>query len=248
MTNSRTLVIGDIHGGLKALKQVLQRAEVTPRDQLIFLGDYVDGWPDTANLIDFLIKLKQTHNCIFLKGNHEDLFLNWYENKTENKLWLKNGGESTFAIYSNLNKEVVNQHITFLKDLDLYHIDQKNRLFIHGGFTHLRGLENEFYQDLFYWDRTLWEMAIALDPSLPIDHIRYPKRLRYYKEIFIGHTTVQEIGENTPQNFANIWNVDTGAGFGHKLSILDVDTKQFWQSDDLKTLYTDSGRVFIPRV
>ena len=40
----KTFVIGDIHGGLKALIQVLERAEVTINDTLIFLGDYVDGW------------------------------------------------------------------------------------------------------------------------------------------------------------------------------------------------------------
>ena len=83
MTHKRTLVIGDIHGGLKALEQVLQRAEVTTNDQLIFLGDYVDGWPDTAKLIDFLIEIDQTHDCIFLKGNHEDLFLEWYYNQNQ---------------------------------------------------------------------------------------------------------------------------------------------------------------------
>jgi serine/threonine protein phosphatase 1 len=39
----RTLVIGDIHGGLRAL-QIMERAKVTPKDTLIFLaGDYVDG-------------------------------------------------------------------------------------------------------------------------------------------------------------------------------------------------------------
>jgi serine/threonine protein phosphatase 1 len=38
-----TFVIGDIHGGLAALKQVLERAPVKPADTLIFLGDYVDG-------------------------------------------------------------------------------------------------------------------------------------------------------------------------------------------------------------
>ena len=35
---SRTLVIGDIHGGLKALIQTLDRANVTQNDTLIFLG------------------------------------------------------------------------------------------------------------------------------------------------------------------------------------------------------------------
>jgi serine/threonine protein phosphatase 1 len=38
----RTLVIGDIHGGLRALHQIIER-HVTPQDTLIFLGDYVDG-------------------------------------------------------------------------------------------------------------------------------------------------------------------------------------------------------------
>ena len=55
----RTLVIGDIHGGLKALKQVLERAEVTPKDQLIFLGDYVDGWSESSHIIQFLIELSK---------------------------------------------------------------------------------------------------------------------------------------------------------------------------------------------
>ncbi|HAH34085.1 MAG TPA: serine/threonine protein phosphatase, partial [Flavobacteriaceae bacterium] len=39
----RTLVIGDIHGGLKALQQVWKRAQISKEDTLIFLGDYVDG-------------------------------------------------------------------------------------------------------------------------------------------------------------------------------------------------------------
>ena len=42
----KTFVIGDIHGGLRALTQVLDRAQVTLNDQLIFLGDYVDGWSE----------------------------------------------------------------------------------------------------------------------------------------------------------------------------------------------------------
>ena len=44
---NRKLVIGDIHGGLKALHQVLDRAKVTSKDTLIFLGDFVDGWSES---------------------------------------------------------------------------------------------------------------------------------------------------------------------------------------------------------
>jgi serine/threonine protein phosphatase 1 len=48
MTEKRNLVIGDIHSGLKAVEQVLKRAEITPEDRLIFLGDYVDGWSEAV--------------------------------------------------------------------------------------------------------------------------------------------------------------------------------------------------------
>ena len=64
----RTLVIGDIHGGLRALIQVLEKANVTQNDTLIFLGDYVDGWSESPQVIDFLIGLSQKQNCIFIEN------------------------------------------------------------------------------------------------------------------------------------------------------------------------------------
>jgi len=67
----RTFVIGDIHGGLKALLQVLNKLEVKEEDSLIFVGDYVDGWSEAAQVIQFLIELSEKVNCIFIKGNHD---------------------------------------------------------------------------------------------------------------------------------------------------------------------------------
>ena len=55
----RTFVIGDIHGGLRALVQVLNQLKVTEKDTLIFMGAYVDGWSESAQVIDFLIELYQ---------------------------------------------------------------------------------------------------------------------------------------------------------------------------------------------
>ena len=84
---SKTFVIGDIHGGLKALKQILIRAEVSTKDRLIFLGDYVDGWSETPELLDFLIDLEQTHNCIFIQGNHEEMVLRWLQHTEDDESW-----------------------------------------------------------------------------------------------------------------------------------------------------------------
>lgn len=239
----RKLVIGDIHGGLKGLKQVLKKAEITENDLLIFLGDYVDGWSDTPNTLDFLIELKKKFNCIFIKGNHDVLLLNWLKSNTPNPKWLKHGGAITIKNYANISDKTKKKHIKFLENLLTYYLDDKKRLFLHAGFTHVRGIENETHEDMFYWDRTLWETATAMDTNLCINSPLYPKRLKIYKEIYIGHTPTIHINSPFPTQKACVWNLDTGAAFTGKISVLDIDTKEFWQSDLLTYLYSnEKGR------
>jgi len=238
----RTLVIGDIHGGLRGLKQLFERAAVTTSDKLIFLGDYVDSWSESPQTLDFLIGLSQTHDCIFIRGNHDELLLQWLLGK-ENALWHQHGGMATMLSYTNLTSEVKSRHISFLESLEDYHLDDQNRLFVHAGFTNLHGVDYEYYPRLLYWDRTLWETAVALDRNLTKDDVNYPRRFQKYHEIYIGHTPVTKIGETIPTQRANVWNIDTGAGFAGKISIVDIDTKDFWQSDDLPLLYPgEKGR------
>lgn len=238
---NRALIIGDIHGALKALHQIFKRADVTNTDTLIFLGDYVDGWSESPEVIDFLIALKTTHNCIFLRGNHDDLLLQWLEAKKDNPQWFNHGGRLTMEKYNLLSQDEKQVHIDFLKTLENYHLDEHNRLFIHAGFTNLNGVTYEYFPKMFYWERTLWENALSLDSTIEKDSPYYPKRFNLYKEIFIGHTPVTRIGETVPINKANIWNVDTGAAFKGPLTILDIDTKQFWQSDPVFQLYPEEN-------
>lgn len=240
---SRTLVIGDIHGGLKALTQIFERAKITEQDTLIFLGDYVDGWSESPGVLDFLIALKNTHNCIFIRGNHDDLLYNWLTKGEDTPQWYIHGGEATVLAYQKLDDETKKIHIDFLKNLGNYYLDDQNRLFVHGGFSSLNGVDFEYSPEVFYWDRTLWEMALALDPTIPTDSVFYPKRFLLYKEIFIGHTPLTRINEVTPIQKSCIWNVDTGAAFKGRLTVMDIDTKQFWQSDNLNALYpNEKGR------
>lgn len=242
----RILVIGDIHGGLKALHQVLERAKVTKDDTLIFLGDYVDGWSESPQVLDFLMELKTTNECIFIRGNHDELLLDWLLNHNRNideGMWYKHGGQATVLAYASVTNEKKQIHMDFLRSLKDYHLDTKNRLFIHAGFTNMNGIDHEYFPKLFYWDRSLWETALALDESLPIDSLYYPRRLILYNEIYIGHTPVTKINKTVPVNKACVWNVDTGAAFMGPLTIMDVDTKEFWQSDPLNELYSnEKGR------
>ena len=124
-----------------------------------------------------------------------------------------------------------------------YYLDSYNRLFVHAGFTNSSGVTFEYFPKQLYWDRTLWETALALNESLETTHEYYPMRFTLYKEIYIGHTPVTRIRETIPINKANIWNIDTGVPFAGPLTILDVNTKEFWQSDNLPDLYpNENGR------
>lgn len=240
MNSSRTLVIGDIHGALKAVQQIMDLAQVTSNDTLIFLGDYVDGWSQSPQVLDYLIDLDTKQNCIFIKGNHDDLLLKWLTLGTKNideVMWFKHGGEATVKAYRNVFEQGKQKHINFLQKLQNFYLDDKNRLFVHAGFTNQNGVHYEFYPKLFYWERTLWETALSLDPTIKTTSAYYPKRLLLYHEIFIGHTPVTKIGKTIPVNKANVWNVDTGAAFKGPLTILDIDSKQYWQSDIVPNLY-----------
>ena len=239
----RTFAVGDVHGGLKALKQVLQRANVSKNDTLIFLGDYVDGWSESAQVLSFLINLSSEQECIFIKGNHDARCEGWLRTGNAESKWLKHGGQETVESYTLINESEKRIHLHFLEKMKLFFVDGQNRLFIHAGFTSMHGPKQEFYDTNFTWDRTLWEMAITLDKNITRDSLLFPKRLLLYNEIFIGHTPTTNYGEANPMQGGNVWNIDTGAAFKGKLTIMDVDAKQFWQSDELPGLYpTKKGR------
>lgn len=235
----RTLVVGDIHGGYKALKEVMEKAKPTQEDYLIFLGDYVDGWSDSANVVEYLINLKDKTSCIFLRGNHDELASEWMIFGKSNEQWLSSGGLSTIESYHRYNQEDKESHIDFFQSLINYHIDESNRLFVHGGFSNLNGPSYEFYPNIVYWDRSLWEMALALDYNLDEESPFYPERLKLFNEIYIGHTPTVRYGYYQPMNVKNLWNIDTGAAFKGSISIMDIDTKDTWQSTPVYELYPD---------
>lgn len=240
---NRTLVIGDIHGGLLGLKQVLERCTLRDSDHLIFLGDYVDGWSQSAEVIQFLIELQKTYKCDFIAGNHDLWCLEWLSGKGKNEIWLMHGGKGTVESYSSISDQEKEQHVSFFESMKDYIVDDQKRLFIHAGFSSMHGPHKEHYSTNYSWDRTLWEMAMACHGRINDADPHYPKRLKLFSEIYIGHTPTTEWDINHPWNRANVWNIDTGAAFKGKVSVLDIQTKEFWQSDTLQSLYpNEKGR------
>ena len=240
---SRTFVIGDIHGALEALHQVLELIKPEQNDTLIFLGDYVDGWSESFGVIEFVMQLQEKHHCIFIKGNHDVWCEEWLKTDVINPVWFKHGGAETIKSYAHCTEIQKQQHLEFFELMKNYYVDAKNRLFVHAGFSSMHGPEHEMYSSNFNWDRTLWEMAITMDKRVEQDSVLYPKRLKLFTEIYIGHTPTLYYNIEVPMNAINVWNADTGAAFKGKLTALDIDTKEFWQSEKAMDLYPhEKGR------
>ncbi len=233
----RTLVIGDIHGGLKALTQLIEIAKVTKDDRLIFVGDYVDGWSESAQVIQYLIELSKTDKCNVIKGSHDVWCGQWLRTGDGDSVWLAHGGKETVDSYDGFSEADKKQHLYFFEDMQLYHIDNDNRLFLHAGFTSGYGVEREIHKENFYFDRTLWEMALTMDKHIDKQSELYPNRLKHYHEIYIGHTPTTNFKQSQPMKAINVWNVDTGAAFKGKLSAMDLETKEMFQSETVYTLY-----------
>ncbi|WP_412559936.1 metallophosphoesterase family protein [Winogradskyella sp. MIT101101] len=235
----RTLAIGDIHGGLRGLTQLLERAKVNKDDKFIFLGDYVDGWSESAQVIQYLIELSEKNECVFIKGNHDIWCEKWLQHGTAPPVWLYHGGKGTIESYKDFSKEDKQKHLEFFQTMPMYYIDNQNRLYVHAGFTSMHGVKEEKFDQSFCTDRTLWEMVQTMDKRIKKDADNYPNRLKHYSEIYIGHTPTLRSHSYEPMNKANVWNVDTGAAFTGMLSAIDIDTKEIFQSDTLPKLYPD---------
>lgn len=131
-------------------------------------------------------------------------------------------------------------HVKFFRNQLPYYRDEDNNLFIHGGFNRHYLLEDQL-EDTFWWDRDLWNAALSYGNMTAAEGLERPKfkMLEDFKEVFIGHTTTEMWNTTIPMNAANIWNLDTGAGMYGRLTIMDVDSKEFWQSDRGSDLYPD---------
>ena len=219
----KRFVIGDIHGTHKALKQCLERSGFNQNnDLLIVLGDIVDRYPDVKKCVEELLSIK---SLILVLGNHDCWFMDWMNNP--NKImpdWDCNGGLQTKKSYG--EKAVPESHKIFFEKGKHYYI-QDNKLFVHAGWNEKRPDKD---QDNYFlmWDRSFWESAKRQQIDDP-NHT-----FTKYDEVFIGHTPTRT---KEPLRCCNVWNIDQGAGWNGYLTIMNIDTHEWWKSDCVSDLY-----------
>ena len=228
----RRLVCGDIHGAYKALIQVFKRSKFDyDKDQLICIGDVADGWSQVPQCFDELLKVK---NLIYVLGNHDDWLYKWFVFQQAPHIWLSQGGKESIKAYDSYKKDII-KHIKLLNNAYNYYITKDNKLFVHGGYNWHKPIKETLVIDLI-WDRHLWETAYYWRHLKSTEQIR----IKDYDEVFVGHTSTSRIAPSLkPVNASNVWNVDQGAGWEGKLTLMDIDIKRYWQSDIVSTLYPE---------
>lgn len=224
--SERTFVIGDIHGAYKAFMQCLHRAAFDyERDRLICLGDVCDGWPQVKECFTELRKMK---NVVLLLGNHDEMALEWMLGGGLNPVWLMQGGNATRESFGDA---VETEYIDQIKNSRKYYV-WHNSLFVHAGCIPKKPLHEHSTEELI-WDRTFVEQALKYGS--------FGKRnnITGFEAVFIGHTPTIKFGKESPFQVCEVWFMDSGAGWHGKLSMMNIDTHEIFQSDKVPGLYPD---------
>jgi serine/threonine protein phosphatase 1 len=206
--------IGDVHGCVRSLEALLETLSPNSDDHLVFVGDYIDRGPNSRGVINLLLELREAVTCTFLRGNHEALMLDYFD-QGEFELWSMNGGLETLESYRTADRtiQVPETHVEFVRDTELY-FETDQFLFVHAGLrpnaTIAENLENAD-ERIFLWER---------------NHLNATRRA-WEKTVVCGHTPHGE-----PVNEDKLILIDTGCVYYHhprmgKLTAVRLPEREF---------------------
>lgn len=134
-SQERQLVIGDIHGCSKTLKELINKIGLSKTDKLIFVGDYIDRGVDSGGVIDFILDLKSNgYSIVTLRGNHEENLIYAYHHYNP-KMFRKFVG-SINKSWNLLNDDGIlkAKYLGFVNSLPYYY-DLGDYLIVHAGLN-----------------------------------------------------------------------------------------------------------------
>ncbi|MCM3587268.1 serine/threonine protein phosphatase [Mesobacillus maritimus] len=229
----RRIAISDIHGCAVELDQLLKKTNAQP-EEVIFIGDYVDSGPDSIEVLDKVAEWCR-EGATALLGNHDDLFLQWLDEK-ENILYYggRNGGMATInscLLRLGMEKVAISQllsdvfkenqirkiiqdrfhaHISFLQSLPLYKRESE-LIYVHAGINPRHGPEKT--------------------TKLELLHLR-DEFIHGYNQpetVIFGHTRTRNIHNQDSVYFGSnrVIGIDGGCAFGGQLNALIIDNGEF---------------------
>jgi serine/threonine protein phosphatase 1 len=241
----RTFATGDIHGDLAALLRIeAQLPELDEGDTLVFVGDYVDRGPHSAQVIQHLRSLRHRTRAkvVTLRGNHEDAWLRvidagWPEFVLPPEHGCREAMESYLGdIDGALDEDLLRVMISgsffpldvvaWFRALPFFYEDE-HAIYVHAGLTKEGGVFVH-PSETQNTDALLWQ--------------RSREFFRNYrgKRVVFGHTVTeflpQELSSFTPEDPSDMWagpctlGLDTGAGKGGFLTTIELPSMRVFES------------------
>lgn len=116
-----TYVLSDLHGQYDKFMDMLKLTKFNDNDKMYILGDIFDRGPDPLKILDYIICKK---NIDFIPGNHEYMFLEFY-NTYDARLWSYNGGKTTMTQLMKRGEDYLKALYDYLTKLPLIKIHDK---------------------------------------------------------------------------------------------------------------------------
>lgn len=184
------------------------------RDILVFVGDYIDRGPASREVVQFIMELRgEMSQVVCLKGNHEQMFLNYCLEGKDPDLYFFNGGARTLISYGLADMspplDLPREHLEFFTSLSLYY-ETEDFLFVHAGLRPGIPLAQQREDDL------LWIRG---------DFIHTPHI--WDKTVVFGHTVLSRTGPYFGKGKVGI---DTGAVYGGRLTCLELPRMNVYQA------------------
>ncbi len=241
----RTFVTGDIHGELSALLRNQQMLpELDAGDALVFVGDYVDRGPQSAQVVEYLRTLPERTpaKVVTLRGNHEDALLRVVDvGWPEFVLPEQHGCHQTMESYiGKLDRPLSEAMLKVLRSgsflpLDVvdwmrtlpYYYEDEHAIYVHAGLVEQNG-------------RFPHPREVEL-PATLLWH-RDQRFFRHYrgKRVVFGHTVTEllpeELSSYTPEDPTDLWagpctiGLDTGCGKGGFLTTVELPAMRVYES------------------
>ncbi|MCR5833785.1 MAG: metallophosphoesterase [Selenomonadaceae bacterium] len=224
MNYRRILAIGDIHGKFSKLMSLIHKVNFDEtKDFLILLGDYIDRGEDNIRCLRWAMEMSRKNNVVALRGNHEQMMLNYYLSDGAEFIWLPNGGNKTkkeLEVWQLRSPDALKRAFTFINERPYYHhmfIDDEEYIFVHAGLKPNVPLAEQNEESLL-WIREKFYNGYNGSANIVCGHTptSFIEDNCYYPILLPNKITLMDTGSFLPDG---------------KISCIDVLTKTVWQSD-----------------
>lgn len=189
--------IGDVHGCARTLDALLSAiaadagGPLTPADTLVFVGDYVDRGPDSPGVLDRVLTLEADADgprTVVLRGNHDQMMLDYASGTGDTELWWANGGRTTLDAYAARGDDRLPEaHVDLLRRSRLVH-EAEGYVFVHAGLDPYRTVADNLVRpnpDVLMWTRghlnadlSLWERPVVCGHTPHPEPVSLPRLVR----------------------------------------------------------------------